>query len=106
MALFIYRKIEKGELQLKYSFPWYIIIILLILLTIFDNVLIPIRDFLGFQEVSNMIFLIGFLGIAMLVFSLNVKFSILNSKVIRLTQENAILKKEVKENGKNKRSNN
>lgn len=96
--LFIYKKVEKGNLQLKYSFAWYIIAIGLILASIFDFVLVPIRDFLGFETVSNMVFLIGFMIISMLVFTLNVKYSELQSKTTKLTQEIALLKKEVEKN--------
>lgn len=100
--LFIYNKVTKGNLQLKYSFPWYIILVCLIIVTIFDSILYPIRDFFGFETVSNMIFVFGFMIISMLVFSLNLKTSELQNKNTKLTQELALLKKEVETNGKNK----
>ena len=41
-----------------------------------------------------MVFLLGFLSLALIVLSLTSKISLLNAKVIELTQELAILKKE------------
>lgn len=102
--LFVSKKVEKGHLQLKYSLSWYSVTIILIIFTIFDNMLIPIKEFLGFETLSNMIFLFGFLIITMIVFALNVKISTISNKVTTLTQEVAILKKELKDE-KNKRNN-
>lgn len=103
--LFVYKKVAKGNLQLKYSISWYTVSIILILLTIFDNLLIPIKDFLGFETTSNMIFLFGFLTIAMLVFSLYINISMLNQKNTKLTQEVALLKKDLESYEQNKRTN-
>lgn len=102
--LFIYKKVEKGNLQLKYSLSWYAIAIGLIFVSIFDSILVPIRDFLGFETISNMVFLLGFMLLAMLVFTLNVKISELTAKNTKLTQELALLKKESTKNGKNKKT--
>lgn len=102
--LFVYKKVEKGNLQLKYSFPWYAIVIILIIISIFDTILIPIRNFFGFETVSNMILVIGFATLAMLTFSLTTKVSELQSKNTKLTQELALLKKEVEKDGHHKKN--
>lgn len=101
--LFVYKKVEKGNLQLKYSLAWYFVTILLIFITLFDKILVPLKNFLGFETISNMVFLFGFLILAMLIFTLNLRFSELNSKNTKLTQEVALLKKELERNGKNKK---
>lgn len=98
--IFLIRKVGKKKFELRFCLPWIFITGVLILITLFDNILIPIKDFFGFETLSNMIFLIGFLSLTMLVLSLTTKLSVLNSKVIELTQELAILKKE-KSNEKN-----
>lgn len=102
--LFIYKKVEKGNLQLRYSFAWYLILFGLIFASIFDGILIPIRDFFGFETISNMVFLLGFMILAMLIFSLNVKISELQAKNTKLTQELALLKKESDSYGKSKKT--
>ena len=91
--IFMYSKITDGKLQLKYSLVWYLLSLILILVTLFDNILIPIKYFLGFETTSMMVFLIGFFLLAALVFSLNLKISEQSKKITRLTQEIALLKK-------------
>lgn len=92
--IYVYNKVSKGKLQLKYSFVWYLISLLLIFVTIFTGILEPIRNLLGFETVSNMIFLFGFFLLAMVIFTLSVKVSEQSSKITVLTQEVALLKKE------------
>ncbi len=98
--LFIYRKVEKGKLQLRYSLVWYLVSLLLMLFTIFDNILNPIKDFLGFETTSNMIFLLGFFLLSLIVFSVYIKLSEQNIRITKLTQELALLKKEIYSNEK------
>lgn len=99
---FLIRKVGKKKFELRFCLPWIFITGILIIITVFENLLIPVKDFFGFETLSNMIFLIGFLSITMLVLSLTTKLSLLNSKVIELTQELAILKKEKNNEKSNK----
>ena len=92
--VFLIRKVGRKKFELKFCLPWIFVTLCLIMITIFDNLLIPIKDFFGFEKLSNMIFLMGFGALTLLVLSLSTKLSLLNSKVIELTQELAILKKE------------
>lgn len=100
--IFLIRKVGKKKFELRFCLPWIFITLALIVITIFDNCLIPIKDFFGFEKLSNMIFLIGFLSITLLVLSLTTKLSLMSSKVIELTQELAILKKEHENDKSNK----
>ena len=98
----IYKKIANNKIEFKSGLYWGIVSFVLILVTIFDKLLIPIKNFLGFEEISNMIFLIGFVCIILLVLSLSIKFSQEKAKVVKLTQELALLKKEVHDEKVNK----
>lgn len=100
--IFIYKKLSKGTLQIKYSFPWYGICIFLIISTLFDFLLDPIKNFLGFETTSNMIFVISIFTLSLITFTNTIRISELNKKVTRLTQEVALLKKEQNQNEKNK----
>ena len=91
---FLISKVGKKKMELRLCLPWMFISFILILATVFNQALLPIKDFLGFEELSNMVFLLGFLSLALIVLSLTSKISLLNAKVIELTQELAILKKE------------
>ena len=90
---FLVKKVGKKKIELRYCLPWMLTAVLLILITIFNDLLLPIKDFFGFETLSNMIFLIGFICLGSLVLSLTSKLSLVNAKVIELTQEIAILKK-------------
>ena len=103
--LFVYKKVEKGNLQLKYSFMWYVLSFILIFVTIFDGILNPLKLFLGFETISNMVFLMGFFLLTLITFSINLKLSEQNVKIIKLTQEVALLKKEIKKNDKSNKKN-
>lgn len=92
--IFLIKKVGKKKIELRFCLPWMFISLFLIVITIFDDILFPIKDFFGFEKLSNMIFLMGFACLGLLVFSLTSKLSLLNAKVIELTQELAILKKE------------
>ena len=92
---FVYDKIVKNKLQLKYSLIWLLGSLILIFVTIFDNLLIPIKTFLGFETISNMIFLIGFFLLTTIIFLMSLKMSEHSLKITKLTQEIAILKKEL-----------
>lgn len=96
-CLFVYRKVKYGKLQLKFSFVWFVITFLLMIFTIFDSILIPIKNFLGFETLSNMIFLVGFLVTMMIIFSLSLKVSDLQMKIIKLTQVVALLENKLRD---------
>ena len=102
--MFVYKKIEKGKLQLGQSFVWFILSFLLIFVTVFDGILEPLKNFLGFETISNMLFLVGFFVLTLIVFSINIKLSEQNMKIIKLTQEVALLKKEKSSNATKKSS--
>ena len=87
-------KVINKKLEFKYGVYWYLIILLLMIVTIFDSILVPIKNFLGFEKISNMVFLIGFIVISLLTLSLSIKVSIQNNKIIKLSEEIALLKKD------------
>lgn len=94
LIVYIYSKVLNKKLDHKSAFSWIGIIIILMIICIFDKILIPIKDFLGFEVTSNMIFFIGFIFISLLLLSLSSKVNKQNERIIKLTQELAILKKD------------
>lgn len=91
---YLYRKVAMKKMEFKSAFLFFCIIVFLMLICLFDGILIPIKDFLGFEVLSNMIFFIGFICIILILFSLGIKISIQEQKITKLAQEIAILKKE------------
>ncbi|MBQ9853703.1 MAG: DUF2304 domain-containing protein [Bacilli bacterium] len=90
----LYSKVINKKLDFKLGLSWFFVSIGLILSTIFDNVLMLFKDFLGFEILSNMIFLIGFGCLSLITLSLSMKLCVQNEKIVKLTQELALLKKE------------
>ncbi len=91
---YIYLKVLRKKLDYKSAFSWISIIFILVLLCLFDKILIPIKNFLGFEVTSNMIFFLGFIFLSVLVLSLSAKVNKQNEKIVKLTQELAILKRD------------
>jgi len=90
----LYSKVLKKKLDFKLGLSWFFVTIGLILAAAFDNVLVLFKDLLGFEILSNMIFLIGFGCLSLITLSLCMKVSVQNEKIVKLTQEVALLKKE------------
>lgn len=92
---FMFRLIKKETLQLKYSLLWIFIVAILILMSIFPNILYIISDLLGILVPSNTLFLLGMLFELMIVFSLTVALSKSSERVKALSQEIALLRKDM-----------
>ena len=56
-----------------------------------------VSDFVGIQEVSNMIFLFGFLVLLVISFSLTTTVSKQKMSIVKLTQELALTNKRIEE---------
>ena len=93
-VFYLYRKVATKKIEFKYAFLFFFVILLFMLLCIFDGVLIPIKNFLGFEVVSNMIFFFGFVCIGLVLLSFGIKLSIQEQMITKLAQEIAILKKD------------
>ena len=100
LIIYIYRNIARKKFDFKYALPWFTSVVFLMIICLFDTILIPIKDFLGFEVLSNMIFLVGIICLGLIILSLSMKVSSQNEKIVKLTQEVAILKKEVKNDKK------
>lgn len=94
----LYFKVMKKKLDFKLGLSWFLVTIGLMFSIIFDNILNIFKDFLGFEKLSNMIFLIGFVCLGLIVLSLSMKISIQSEKITKLTQELALLKKKEENN--------
>ena len=92
--VYLYRKVVTKKMEFKSAFSFFCVIVFLMLICLFDKLLIPVRDFLGFEVLSNMLFFIGFVCIGLIILSFGIKISIQEQKIMKLAQEIAILKKE------------
>ncbi len=96
--LAICNTVRKKKLDLRYGLIWIIVGVCVILLDAFPGVLGWLTGLLGIELPINMLFFLGFCFSLIIIFSLTKTISDLAHKVKRLTQELALLKRDM-ENG-------
>ena len=94
-VLYICLSISKQKISVKHSFIWLIASFIVILCIICIDFLFDIANLVGIEKVSNMLFFIAIIFLVVICFNLSSQLSIQNNKVIKLTQELSILKKEI-----------
>jgi hypothetical protein len=87
--------IKSGRLSVRYAMVWLGSVFFMLIALIIPNLLLKVANLLGFQVVSNMLFLVGILILLVIVFSLSVIVSGQERKIKMLIQELSILKKKV-----------
>lgn len=93
----IWRLVSKKKILLKHAIFWSFLTIAVIIATLTTKYLKVVSDFVGIQEVSNMIFLFGFLVLLVIAFSLTTTVSKQKMSIVTLTQELALTNKRIKE---------
>ena len=86
----IINMVRKRRLELKYVLAWLIADLALIIFTIFPELMMWLAEFLGIYSPVNMIFFLGFVFLAMIIFSLTVALSRATSSQRRLAQYAAL----------------
>ncbi|MGE7020679.1 DUF2304 domain-containing protein [Solibacillus cecembensis] len=95
VAIFqLVRMITRYKLDLKYALLWLLLGLLLLLFTVFPNIVYNIADFLTIETPTNALFLLGIFLILAIVFSLTISLSRASNKMKDLSQELGILKNE------------
>lgn len=92
--VFIVKMLKSKKMSIKYSLMWLLIPLFFAVFVLFSDIIINFANKLGFEVLSNFVFfmVIGLLFI--ICFSLTIIVTHLNQKIIALTQEIAMLKKE------------
>lgn len=91
----IWRLVSKKKILLKHAISWSLLTIVVMVATLTTDYLKIISDFVGIQEVSNMIFLFGFLVLLVVSFSLTTTVSKQKMSIVQLTQELALTNKRI-----------
>ena len=89
--------VKKNKISVKYSLIWYFICIILILLTIFPNLLGFVTNLLHIKVASNMIFALMLVGLFIINVSLTIIVSEQKEQIRNLIQELSLVKKSIKE---------
>ena len=80
----------------KHGLLWFLLDMILVLSIVFVDKLRVIADFIGIEEISNMIFLFGFLVLLFICILLTALVSEQKNKIILLTQKMGILDNKVR----------
>ena len=93
-------KIKKSQLKIENSVTWMLGCIILILMSIFPNVVVWISEKLGFVAPVNFIFLVMIAFLLMQIFIDNIHITSLNEKIKDLDHYIALKEKEEKYSNK------
>lgn len=89
--------VGRGRLLLKYSLLWMVLTIAVCIISIFPQPIFALGHVLGFENPSNFIFAFSIFGLVGICLSLTVIVSRLRISVKNLTQEMALLHKELED---------
>ena len=95
LAAVIIRVLHKDMIPVKYSFLWAIGVIVLIILSVWPNILVSLANLIGFQTISNMVTGVLFVILLFITISLTVIVSGQKKKITLLVQEISLLKNRV-----------
>lgn len=98
----IINRVKKKKMTIKYACFWVILVLLMGIVVIFPEILFKLSEMMGFEETSNMIFLLGFFFLFYVSFIITTSVSIQNEKIKTLIQEISILKERVNKYEKRK----
>ncbi|WP_104802504.1 DUF2304 domain-containing protein [Blautia marasmi] len=87
--------IRKNKLELKYALLWFLLGIGVLIFDCFPSLTSWLAKTFGIGQAVNLLFFAGFCFALLIIFSLTTAVSRLSVKVKRLTQEIALLEKQV-----------
>lgn len=97
----VLNNVKKNKLSIRNCIVWLVMSIAVIICVFQVDNLTALANLIGIKTLSNLIFFLGFIFLIFVVFDLTRIVSMQNKKIITLTQELGILKKEI-ENDKEK----
>lgn len=99
-CIYVMRKIRKSKMKIESSLSWFFFAFVIFVLSIFPDIITLVSDWIGIQSPTNLVFLIMIFITIANTFSLSVKLSMQEHKISILTEEIAILRKQIEEGDK------
>ena len=93
----IIRLMSKKKIDYKYGLGWSLVAIIVLILAAFPGILIGLAKITGVIAPVNMLFFLGFIFSLAIIFSMSKTVSKLQDKINRMSQEIAILRKEIQD---------
>lgn len=92
--------LAKSKLSIQSSIAWLLLPIAFIIIAIFPTPLEAFAKWLGFETLSNFIFLVLIALLILICFFLSLSNSKQQNQIVKLSQEIALLKQKNQKNGK------
>jgi hypothetical protein len=92
--LYLFEKVRKQKYIVKFSIPWFLTFLTIIILAIFPNLIDKIAMILGIKEPTNAMFFIAICILVNNIINLSFSMSEYKKQSIRMAQEIALLKKD------------
>jgi hypothetical protein len=89
--------LKKGKLNLRYTLLWFLTAVVMLVFTIFPEIVNWLTGLAGIQLPSNFVFFMEGIFVLILLLSLTSIVSRLTSRLTKLTQAQALLEKRVRD---------
>ena len=99
-VLAVTRLVRKKKIEMKYALVWYLLALVVLIIDLFPGLLESMTAFMGVGLAVNMLFFLGFCFSLVILFILTLWVSRLAERGKQLTQEIALLEKEVRDGKK------
>ena len=93
----IINMVRKKSLDLRYALIWLALIAMILVIVIVPGLLGVITHFLGIYDAMNMVFFMGFVFLIVVTFFLTAALSRNSNRIKALTQQVALLEKQVRD---------
>ena len=91
VVVYTLHKIRKAQLNIDDAFYWIIFSILLIVMSVFPNLVYLLSETIGFESPSNLVFLLIIFLILVKLFSLSIELSVQKHRLNYLIQRTALM---------------
>lgn len=98
VAVGIIHMLRKKRLDFKFALGWLFVVLCILVLASFPELLNEIAELVGIAAPVNMLFFFGFTLVVVIIFTLSVAVSRLSERVKKLSQEIAIIRKDMYDN--------
>lgn len=95
--LFVIVVTNKKKMNFNYTMMWIVFSIIILILAIFPNITIGFSNMIGIEIPTNALYLVFIFALIVINLFLSMEVSKSNDKIITLTQEIALLKKQIGE---------
>jgi len=97
LIILLLELIRRNYLRERYSLLWLTTGVIFLILSLTIELLGPLAHFMGFQVVSNALFLAGIIFLVVIALGMTIAISRLSERNKRLTQEVVLLKKRIED---------